>query len=246
MSDGNRVRFEDASFKECIRRDAGLAGLRADYARKSAEERRMEADWEYHRAIADNIFNESLAKAGQEGFGEAHWPEGILALTVDPLYAPAILTVVSFEYQLGREEEAMELFMTLTSLPPEEEDLPDIIDKAGGFLIDQKDYEQAQALYAAAEAAFPDVAIYPAGLSYCFGKLGMHEEAVTKALQAVELDPDSYLHLNDLGWSLYEAGKLDEAEAALRRSIALAPDDYEYARNNLEIVMEGKAGGDGD
>jgi tetratricopeptide (TPR) repeat protein len=61
------------------------------------------------------------------------------------MYAPAILTVGSIEYQLGRVEEAMELFMTLTTLPKDEKDLSTIIDKAGDFLIDQGNYENALA-----------------------------------------------------------------------------------------------------
>jgi hypothetical protein len=54
----------------------------------------------------------------------------------------------------------MELFLTLTTLPADEPDLSIIIDKAGEFLLDAEDYERARALYAVAEKAFPDVAIY--------------------------------------------------------------------------------------
>lgn len=234
----NDITFDQYPFKECIRLHPGLAALRAEYTRKPVEERRMAADWEYHSAIAGRMFNAALANAGQPGLGESYWPEGVMALAIDPLYAPPILTVASMEYQLGRQDDAMELFMTLTTLPPDEPDLPVIIDKAGDFLLDQEDYEHARDLYAAAENRFPGVALYPAGLGYCLGKLGLFKDAVAKARRADELEPDNYLHLNDLGWALYEAGYLDQAEEALKKSVALAPEDYEFARNNLKTVRE--------
>ena len=236
-----KITFEDCSFEECIRRDADLAATRAKYAAKSAEERRMAADGEYHRAIAGRMFNQALAGAGRESFGEGGWPEGVLALAIDPLFAPALLTVGSFEYQLGREEEAMELFMRLTTLPPDEPDLPEIIDKAGDFLLDEKDFEAALDLYTAAEDAYPDVAVYPVGLCYCLGKLGRHDEAIAKARRADELEPNDCYHLNDLGWSLREAGRLDEAEATLRRAVALSSEDHDLPGRNLKIVLKEKA-----
>jgi hypothetical protein len=232
------ITFDKHSFRECVEKDEYVAGLRAEYARKSAEKRRMAADWEYHSAIAGSMFNDALARVGQAELGVAYWPDGVLALAIDPLFAPAILTVGSVEYQLGRQDEAMELFLTLTTLPADEPDLPTIIDKAGNFLLDAEDYSHARDLYAAAEKAFPDVAGYPAGLSYCLGSLELHEEAVVKARRADALSPGSHIHLNDLGWTLYQAGYLEEAEATLERSVSLAPPDYELARKNLEEVRE--------
>ena len=233
-----RITFEEYSFRECVEKDEGLAALRAEYARKSPEQRRMGADWEYHSAIAGSMFNDALARAGQTGLGGQHWPEGVLALAIDPLFAPAILTVGSIEYQLGREDKALALFMTLTTLPADEPDLPVIIDKAGDFLLDEEDYERARQVYAAAENAFPDVAVYPVGLGYCLGKLGLYEDALAKARRADELEPDNHLHLNDLGWTLYQAGHLEQAQEALQRSLELAPPDYDLARGNLEEVRK--------
>jgi tetratricopeptide (TPR) repeat protein len=236
------ITLEKHSFRECVEKDKCLAGLRKEYAHKSAEERRKAADWDYHSAIADSMFNDALARLGRAEVGAPSWPEGVVALAVDPLFAPAILTVGSIEYQLGRHDEAMELFFTLTTLAPDEPDLSIIIDKAGQFLLDEEDYENARELYAAAERAFPDVAVYPAGLSYCLGRLQLHEEAIAKARRAVELEPVNHIHLNDLGWTLYQAGCLEEAEATLEKSVRLAPPDYELARKNLEEVRDVLAG----
>ncbi len=232
--------FEKHSFRKCVEKDEDLAAIRAKYARESEENRRKAADWEYHSAVAGRMFNDALARTGADepGFCRQHWPEGVVALAIDPLFAPAILTVGSIEYHMGRRDDAMSLFMTLTTLSEDEPDLPVIIDKAGDFLLDEEDHERARDLHAAAEKAFPDVAVYPVGLSYCLGKLGLYEDALAKARRADELEPLNHLHLNDLGWALYEAGYLTQAEAALNRSIDLAPDDYEFARNNLKEVRE--------
>ena len=231
------ITFEVCSFEECLSRDPGLAATRREYAAKSAEQRRRAADYHYHGAIAGRMFNQALAGVGQAPFVEDHWPEGVLALAIDPLFAPALLTVGSIEHQLGRKEEAMRMFMTLTTLPPDEPDLHEIIDKAGDFLIDEQDFEGARDLYAAAASAHPEVATHPIGLCYCLGELGRHEEAVAMARRALELEPDDCGHLNDLGWSLFEAGHLDEAEATLRRAVEIAPDDDDLPEANLRIVL---------
>jgi len=113
-----------------------------------------------------------------------------------------------------------------------------IIDKAGDFLIDQDDYENALALYSVAEKAYPHETVYLIGSGYCLGKLGRHEDSVEKHRRADALEPDNYKHLNDLGYSLFETGKFDEAEKFLQRSISLAPPDYEFPRNNLSELRE--------
>jgi tetratricopeptide (TPR) repeat protein len=237
------VTFKDHSFDECVRLDAELAATRAEYAREPANERRQAAEWEYDSAIAGRMFGQALAAAGDDPhpFGAPCWPEGVLALAIDPLYAPALLTVGSYEYQLGRREEAMRMFLALAALPATEQDLPIIIDKAGDFLLDEDDVEHARELYAVAERAFPDVAMYPVGLGYCLGKLGKLDEAIIKAQRADELEPDNSRHLNDLGWALFEAGRLDEAEATLARAVALAPADYDLVRENLRFVRAQRA-----
>ncbi len=134
----------------------------------------------------------------------------------------------------------MKLFKRLAELPKDEEDLSNIIDKAGDFLIAQDDYENALALYTAAEKAYPHEAVYTLGAGYCLGKLGHYEESVEKHRRADALEPDNYKHLNDLGYSLLEAGKFDEAEEVLKRSISLAPAEYKFPHNNLSELREKK------
>jgi Flp pilus assembly protein TadD len=52
------------------------------------------------------------------------------------------------------------------------------------------------------------------------------------------LEPNSYLHLNDLGYSLLQAGQYDEAETVLKRAMELAPPEYDLAKGNLEHLRK--------
>ncbi len=237
------IKLENALFYVLVKDDRELADLRLHYASVPARERRMAADWAYHSQMAEEIFNDAIALAGQEGLGNSSWPSGVVALAIDPLYAPALLTVGSIEYQLGRVEEAIKLFMTLATFPKDEEDLAIVIDKAGDFLIDQDDYQNAFALYFAAEKAYPHEAVYPIGSGYCLEELGHYEESVRKHRHADALEPDNYKHLNDLGYALLEVGESEEAEEVFERSIALAPTGYEFPRNNLSLLKEKKKRG---
>ncbi len=233
-------KFENLPFSTLVKNDKYLSSLRCDYASMPEQERRKAADWEYHSQMANDIFNDSMAKIGKEGLDKSNWPSGFVALAIDPLYGPAILTVGSIEYQLGHIEEAVKLFNQLAKLPKDEEDLSTIVDKAGDFLIDQDDYGNALALYSAAEKAYPHEVVYALGAGYCLGKLGYYEESVERHRHVDVLEPGNYKHLNDLGYSLLEAGKFDEAEEVLKRSISLAPSDYEFPYNNLSELTERK------
>ena len=153
-----------------------------------------------------------------------------------------MLAVGSLEYQYGRVEEAMALFLNLTTLPADTEDLQEIIDKAGSFLIDQGDHVNAYQLYAAAVRMYPQVAVHHVGMGYCAAKGGRMDESVAHHGLAVELEPHSYLHLNDLGYTLLEAGQYDEAEKVLRRAVQLAPPDYDLARGNVEHLRKVRRG----
>jgi len=87
--------------------------------------------------------------------------------------------------------------------------------------------------------------VYHNGSGYCLAKLGRYENSVKEHGRADELELDNYEHLNDLGYSLLEAGKLDEAEEVLKRSISLAPPDYEFPYNNLSELKRKETKPDG-
>ncbi len=223
----------EVPFRELLRVDEELAEARREYARKTPEERRRAADFAYHQAQAERIVFPLFGREPErtEDFGGE-----VLALAISPEFAPALLTVGTLEYELGRREEALDLLHRLATLPGDTEDLPEIVDKAGDYLIDKGEIQAALDLYLAAVKTYPGVALYHDAAGYCLGKLGKREEAIRYARQAVELEPENHLWLNDLGWSLLEIGSLAEAEEVLERAVSLSPPDYELARNNLTEV----------
>jgi tetratricopeptide (TPR) repeat protein len=123
----------------------------------------MTADNEYHSGPARELFDQLIERKKEP----ADLPSEVVALAIDSEYAPAILTVGTHEYLLGRVAEAMELLLSLAHLPPDTEDLAIIIDKAGNFLVAREDYPNALKLYETAAATFPDEPLFQAGLSLC-------------------------------------------------------------------------------
>ena len=156
------------------------------------------------------------------------------SLTSFPTYAPAVFSLGTVEYQRGNRLKGRRLFHSLLSCPMDTPDLFGLIDHAGDFLIGFGDYEDGLDLYRAAALRFPDVAVFHQGVGCCAGHGGLHEEAIAASRQALELEPGNQLFVNDLGWSLLEAGCLCEAEETLTRAVAMDPDDA-LARENLRF-----------
>lgn len=222
-------------FRELVQADAELRKLREEYAAQPAKQRRMAAQWAYDSAHASML----MAGAFEEpDWGDSSWREQAIPLAIDSEFAPAILTVGSLEYQYGRVDEAMVLLLKLTTLNAELDALPEIIDQAGEFLIDAKDFANAERLYTAAVGAFPQVALYHGGLGYCAGKSGRKEEAVLHARRAVELEPENCRFMNDLGYSLIESRQYEDAERMLQRAMDLAPADYALPAGNMAWLRE--------
>jgi tetratricopeptide (TPR) repeat protein len=229
----DRLTLRDLPFAQLVRNHPSLMEARRHYAGKSPEERRAAAEWEYDDAMAAELFSEALDRLEPDNPSEPRLEAGALALAIDPLYAPALLTVGSIEYQLGRVDAAMELFLGLLALPADEPDLVEIIDKAGDFLLDQNDFENALKLYETAVDRHAETAAFWSGAGYCLGRLGRKTEAVGAARRALALEPSSPVRLNDLGWALLEAQSYIEARSILEQAVALAPADYELPRDNL-------------
>jgi tetratricopeptide (TPR) repeat protein len=228
-----RRTLRDMPFKQLVASLPELREARREYASKSPKKRRAAAQWAYDSAMAQDLFSRALAGAGMDDSMDPGFDAGVVALAIDPLFAPALLTVGSWEYQFGRPGAAMDLFMTLVTLPQTEQDLVEIIDKAGSFLLDENDIPNAIQLYRAASEAYPDVCEHWSNLSYCLGESGELYEAVSTARKALSLKEDDPMVLNDLGWTLVLAGLHEEARLVLERAVALAPDDYDLPRNNL-------------
>jgi tetratricopeptide (TPR) repeat protein len=234
----NQLTLRDLPFAQLVQSHPGLCEARRYYADKSPADRRAAAEWEYNDAMAAGLFSEALNQVQCGNPSEPRLDAGIAALAIDPLFAPAMLTVGSIEYHLGRVDAAMELFLGLPALPREEPDLEEIIDKAGDFLLDRHDASNALKLYQTAANQHAETAAFWIGVGYCLGRLGRQMEAVDAARRAVAIEPSSAICRNDLGWALIEAQSYTEARSVLEQAVALAPADYELPRANLLYLEE--------
>ena len=182
-------------------------------------------------AYADSIFQMAL------GDTERSVAAAERALALRPLYPPAVLTMGSIEYQRRRENEGRRLFLSLLSLPDDDCDIREIIDTAGSFLIRSKKYADGLDLFRGAVERFTDRANLYQGLGCCAGHEGLFDEAVAAYEKALALEPNRQDLTNDLGWSLYESGRLERAREVLRRAVSMDASD-ELGRENLRICEQ--------
>ena len=71
------------------------------YPYRLPTQRRAAAQWEYDSAMADDILATALSRRDPEEWLKSRLKPGVLALAIDPLFAPALLTVGSLEYQMA-------------------------------------------------------------------------------------------------------------------------------------------------
>ena len=124
-----RATLAEMPFRELIEENEELKKLREQYSDVPAEQRRKAAQWAYDSAQATTLMSQAVNDAD---WVDPKWEDLAAPLAIDPEYAPAMLTVGSLEYQYGRVEESMKLFLKLTTLPANTEDLEEIIDKGNG------------------------------------------------------------------------------------------------------------------
>ena len=182
-------------------------------------------------AYADSIFQRAL------GDTERSVAAAKRALALRPDYPPAVLTMGSIEYQRRRQNEGRMLFLSLLSLPDDDCDIREIINMAGSFLIRSKKYADGLDLFRGAVERFPDRPFLYQGLGCCAAHEGFSDEAVAAYEQGLALDPNSQELANDLGWSLYESGRLETAIEVLLRAVSMDSSD-ELARENLRICQQ--------
>lgn len=190
--------------------------------------------FEAEAAYAESIFCEAI------GNMKSSIAAAERALELKPDYAPALLTMGSIEFQRGRPDEGARLFATLLSLPDESGDLWEVIDKAGDFLIQLERYEEGLELYQAAVERFSERSVLYQGVGCCAGHQGLFEKAIEASQKALELEPDNPKLFNDLGWSLFQAGRLKEAENVLLKAVAMDPSD-ELACGNLRLCKSARS-----
>ena len=182
-------------------------------------------------AYADSIFQMALGDTEQSVAAAKR------ALALRPDYPPAVLTMGSIEYQRRRENEGRRFFLSLLSLPENDCDIREIIDVAGSFLIRSKEYADGLDLFRGAVERFPDRSNLYQGLGCCAAHEGFFDEAVAAYEKGLALEPKRQDLVNDLGWSLYESGRLEMAKEVLLRAVSMDPSD-ELARENLRMCQQ--------
>ena len=193
--------------------------------------RRKREGWalfEAEAAYADSIFHSAI------GDTERCIRALERAVEIGPGYAPAVLSLGSVEYQRNRKAEGRRLLLSLVSVVDDAPDGTEIIDAAGGFLIQRGEYADGLELYRAAVQRFPDVGVFHQGRGCCAAHEGEFREAVVASRRALAIEPDNQKFVNDLGWCLAESGALQEALATLERAVAMDPAD-ELAAENLRL-----------
>jgi hypothetical protein len=98
-----RPDINKSPFSVLVASSPTLKKLWTRYASASATDRQHAAEFVYSSDIASQLFQAFAPDmAGGDGLSGP-----VEALTIDPDFAPALLSVGSIEYQLGRHEEAM-------------------------------------------------------------------------------------------------------------------------------------------
>ena len=176
-------------------------------------------------AYAESIFRNAL------GDSAASIAALLKALTLKPDYAPVLLGMGSVQYQRKRRAEGRRLFVSLLALPEDTEDLAEIIDEAGSFLISIEEYADGLEFYREAARRFSADAVFQQGIGCCAGHEGFIEEALAASRRAVELDPENVAYVSDLGWTLVLAERYQQAEATLQRAARMDPSDERAVAN---------------
>jgi tetratricopeptide (TPR) repeat protein len=153
-----------------------------------------------------------------------------------------ILALMPARFELNsRDMEPLEKAQAIADAVP---DNPTSLNNLGLLLMERGDYEQAVPLLRRAVKIQPDLIQARVSLSDSLAMLsvsylerGLIQDAIALRREALEIEPDSVERLNDLSVLLAQAGKLDEAEVLLRKAVSLDP-NHEYARGNLEVLLE--------
>lgn len=119
--------------------------------------------------------------------------------------------------------------------------LPETSIMLGTLYAANKNFEAAETHYQHAIALASEGAMAYHGLAYLYGQHNQNlKKAIELARQATELSPNSAPYYNTLSWLCYKVGRYKEAETAILKAIALAPDNRLYRDGLEEIRQHGK------
>jgi TolB-like protein/Tfp pilus assembly protein PilF len=153
------------------------------------------------------------------------------AIKQDPTFAPAYVGLASTYQELGtifigappQEMRQKGLIATQKALELD----PDLVDAhllLAGLLMQQWQWTEAEAEYRRTLELSPNDARAHSGMASWFLCHGRMEEALEWVQRARELDPVA-VPGSDIGWTLFQARRYDDAMREYRSYLAVAPDD---------------------
>jgi len=158
-------------------------------------------------------------------------------LELDPGNIEALNLLAQICAQTRRHSEARELLgRALDSAAGDRDLVVELVEALAGIYEKAGKYRLAVKTYRVGLGRIESAAAHN-GIAYCYAKLGHYRKAVSHSRRAVELEPGNAVYVNDLGYTLLEAGDLDGAKTVLERAVELDPDN-ELARGNLAYCLD--------
>ena len=110
----------------------------------------------------------------------------------------------------------------------------------GVIHVRQRDYENAEEAYRHAINLDPSSASAYERLAHLYGTRGIHlDKAIQLAEKAVDLRSDSAACLNTLSWLHYQNKDYGKAETAVKKALALQPDNHLYSEG-LKVIQQAR------
>lgn len=110
----------------------------------------------------------------------------------------------------------------------------------GVIRVRQRDYESAEEAYSRAIDLAPTSAKAYERLAHLYGIRGIHiDKAIQLAEKAVDLEPNSPACLNTLSWIHYINKDYEKAVTAVKKALALQPDNHLYSEG-LKVIQRAR------
>jgi tetratricopeptide (TPR) repeat protein len=156
-----------------------------------------------------------------------------------PVFYPALFHLGVLQARAGRSDPARRLLLEGADRMAEREpSLAEDIDVTGGVIEPLEDslcYDLAGELLQRLTEHYPSEPSFHDVLGGVLVVLGEPDGAIRRFEKAVALEPDNARYVCNLGWGLLAAGRLDDAQAHLERSLKMDPDDG-ITRGNYGVL----------
>ena len=164
----------------------------------------------------------------------APWKEYLLtrALEFDPANPAVVYELASVLRNLGRNAEALDLFLRYAQLVPDDYQG---LGQIGSCLADLGRFTEAEAFLRRALELVDDATTHY-DLGFVLTRLGRTREAVGEYERALERDPSHVKARTNLAVNLFDLGQVERASRELTRVLAIDPENA-GAHTNLGAVL---------